>query len=490
MGIIKVGKLLVDTVGGSLSGMAEGAIRDAAIDFFECSRMSSNILGAPATKVVRKEAVNNATDNVITNGSVFNVSHNQAAILVENGKVHDFIIATSEDMAGQYKYDSTVEPSLLGGGFKDFMPGLKSLGNRLLAGGQSTNIMRLYYINCQVITGNPVGFGNITFRDGETGVNVKAQAHGNYEFQIVNPIAFYENYVKRVDIDFSVSSDEGKALIKQMKAEMSPAFQRALGSLSQQGIRYEQLGFYSLEITDLINTTLKEKWLENRGILLKDIPLEITFDEESVQRVLEIQENKNYTDDRMFRASVGRGYMQAAQDAANNTAGAMTGLMGVGMTGGMMSGQMNQFGIGGAMGTAPYQPYDPNSQPTVMASLNGAQPQQNAPTPAPAPQPSAPTPVAPPAAEAWVCACGTTNDGKFCMECGAKKPEPVAVAGWTCACGAVNQGKFCPECGAKKPADAPLYKCDQCGWEPEDPKNPPKFCPQCGDKFDENDASN
>lgn len=59
--------------------------------------------------------------------------------------------------------------------------------------------------------------------------------------------------------------------------------------------------------------------------------------------------------------------------------------------------------------------------------------------------------------------------------------------GWTCTCGSVNQGKFCPQCGAKKPADAPLYRCDKCGWRPKDPKNPPKFCPECGDKFDDSD---
>ena len=96
------------------------------------------------------------------------------------------------------------------------------------------------------------------------------------------------------------------------------------------------------------------------------------------------------------------------------------------------------------------------------------------------PKPAAP---AAPAAGSWKCSCGTENTGKFCVECGSKKQE----TGWICACGSVNKGKFCPECGAKKPAAAPLYRCDKCGWEPEDPKNPPRFCPECGDKFTDED---
>ena len=65
-------------------------------------------------------------------------------------------------------------------------------------------------------------------------------------------------------------------------------------------------------------------------------------------------------------------------------------------------------------------------------------------------------------------------------------PPPAANA-WTCSCGAVNTGKFCSECGAKRPAGAPVYRCDKCGWQPADPAHPPKFCPECGDPFDAND---
>ena len=67
-----------------------------------------------------------------------------------------------------------------------------------------------------------------------------------------------------------------------------------------------------------------------------------------------------------------------------------------------------------------------------------------------------------------------------CPQCGARphtrqvlprmrRKEARRDGSWTCSCGAVNKGKFCSECGAKKPAGAPKYKCDKCGWEPEDP---------------------
>jgi membrane protease subunit (stomatin/prohibitin family) len=138
----------------------------------------------------------------------------------------------------------------------------------------------------------------------------------------------------------------------------------------------------------------------------------------------------------------------AMEAAAANTAGAMTGFMGMNMAGSAMGGGFS------------------SAQQFYQMGMQQAQQQ-----------------TAAPAENGWKCTCGTVNSGKFCVECGAPKPQE----GWKCACGAVNKGKFCPECGAKKPAAEPLYRCDKCGWEPEDPKNPPKFCPECGDRFDEGD---
>ena len=131
--------------------------------------------------------------------------------------------------------------------------------------------------------------------------------------------------------------------------------------------------------------------------------------------------------------------MQAMQNAAKNSGGAVNGFMGLGM--------MNSFSGNNA-----------GSQQTL---INTAKQLQNDSAPA-----------APASNDTWKCTCGAENSGKFCSECGNKKPEKVE---WRCSCGALNTGKFCSECGAKKQTE---FVCS-CGYKS---KTAFRFCPECGSK--------
>ena len=240
----------------------------------------------------------------------------------------------------------------------------------------------------------------------------------------------------------------------QMKTELLTALQPAFARISELGVRYSALPGHTTELAAALNEALSDKWSDLRGIVIVSVGVSsVTASPEDEKMIKELQRNAAFRNPNMAAAHLVGAQAQAMQDAANNEGGAFAGFMGMNMA----------QNSGGASAQQ-------------LFNMGAQQQHQPAPTPAPA---------AP--AGSWKCACGHVNTGKFCMECGAKKPEPEV--GWTCtACGAVNKGKFCQECGAKKPAGEKLYRCDKCSWEPKDPAHPPKFCPECGDIFDEDDV--
>ena len=441
MGLIKAG---IGALGGTLA--------DQWKEFFYCESMPKEVLVTKGQKRISGRSSNTkGNDNIITNGSGIAVADGQCMIIVEQGKVVEVCAEP-----GEFTYDASTEPSIFSGSLgNSIKETFKTIGKRFTYGGDTGKDQRVYYFNTKELIDNKFGTPNpIPFRvvDSKIGldVDVSVRCSGVYSYKIADPLLFYTNVCGNVEREYT--RDE---LDSQLKTEFISALQPAFGKLSDLEMRPNQIVSHNTELEEAMNTALSAKWGELRGLKVVSIALgSVTLPDEDAEMIKQAQRTAIMRDPTMAAATLVGAQADAMKAAAANENGAMTGFMGMGMA------MMN---AGGGM----------NAQNLfAMGQQQQQQAQQSAAATAPA-------------AETWRCACGTTASGKFCPECGA--PKPAGNDGWTCSCGAVNKGKFCQNCGAKKPAGVPQYRCDKCGWEPEDPKNPPKFCPECGDPFDVKD---
>ena len=274
---------------------------------------------------------------------------------------------------------------------------------------------------------------------------MNVRCNGIYSYIISDPLLFYTRVCGNVEKAYTRDRID-----EQLKTEFVSALQPAVGALAELELRPAQIPAKANELRRVMNEALQAEWAD-RGISVAKIALNpITLNPEDMKKIQEMEDAATLgSNPFMMAGRMTAATANAMETAAGNTAGAMTGFMGMGMAGNAMGGGFNQ----------------------AQNFYNmGVQQQQAA-----------------AAADSWKCDCGAVASGKFCSECGAKKPEPKAVGGWVCKCGARNEGKFCSECGSKKPVGVPQYKCDKCGWQPADPTKAPRFCPECGDPFDNGD---
>ncbi len=469
MGLIKTA---IDVVKGSFA--------DQWLEYFYCESLSEDVLLTKGMKRTNGSANKKGNDNIISNGSIISVADGQCMLIVEQGKVVEVCAEP-----GEFKYDSSTEPSIFAGSLgTSILDTFKQIGKRFTFGGETAKDQRVYYVNTKEIVGNKFGTATpIPFRvvDSKIGldVDVSVRCNGMYTYKIANPLLFYTNITGNVEQDYTRDR-----LTEQMRSEMLNNLGPAFANISNLEIRPNQLVSKNKEVTEALKVELTEQWSNLRGIELVMVSFNsVSIPEEDQQMIKDLQKTAVFSNPGMAAASLVSAQSDAMRAAASNENGAMMGFMGMNMamqSGGMNANQlfqMNQQNQMQQQQMAMQQPQMAAQQPQATAGVATAPEAQ--PAMAPASQATA---------DSWTCTCGATGTGRFCMECGNSKPEPVA--GWACSCGATNTGKFCPNCGAKKPAEEPLYKCDKCGWAPEDPKNPPKFCPECGDVFDENDVQN
>ena len=372
-------------------GAAGGVLADQWKEFFYCEAIDKDIL------VV----------NIISNGSGICVADGQCMIIVDQGKVVEFCAEP-----GEFTYDTSTEPSIFAGSLgKSIIESFKTFGKRFAYGGDTGKDQRVYYFNTKEIIDNKVGTPSpVPFRVVDTNIgldiDIRMRCNAVYSYKITDPLLFYTNVCGNVTNTYDRSEIDA-----QLKSELLAALQPAFSKISDQGIRYSSIAGHTLELEKALREVLVEKWTNNRGITLHTFNINsINADPQDEEMIRQAQRNAIYRDPTMAAATLVGAQSQAMQDAAKNSAGAMTGFMGMGMA--AQAGGVNAQNLF-AMGQ-----------------------QQQAAAPAA------------PAAGSWTCQCGTVNTGKFCSNCGS--PAPAPAGNWTCKCGTVNTGKFCSNCGSPR----------------------------------------
>lgn len=445
-----------------------GVLGDQWKEYFYCDALSNDVLMVKGERRATEGKDNNrkGNDNIISNGSVVAVNEGQCMIIVDQGKVVELCAE-----AGEFVYDTSSEPSIFAGNIgESVVKSFVTFGKRFTMGGNTGKDQRVYFFNTKEIMSNLFGTANpVPFRvvDSNIGldVDISIKCNGEYSYKIVDPILFYTHVCGNVTDSFNRSE-----VASQLKAELMTALQPAFAQISAMGVRYSAIAAHTEELTKALNVVLSDKWAQLRGIEMVSMAINsMKASEDDENMIKELQKTAVYRQTDMAAANLSLAQAEAMKSAASNTAtGPMFAFAGMNMA----------QNVGGMNAASLFEMSKQGGQQTAPGMQQSSQNVQAAPAAAPAPVAAAPV-------LGWTCDCGNPdNRGKFCMECGKPKPQD---AGWTCGCGTVNQGKFCVECGLKKPEGAPLFKCDKCGWEPEDPSNPPKFCPECGDTFDEND---
>ncbi len=462
-------------------GSAGGVLADQWKEFFYCDALDKNTLVVRGQKkTTRRSSNTKGNDNVISNGSGIAVADGQCMIIVDQGKVAEVCAEP-----GEFTWDSSSEPSVFTGKFGDSLKKtFTAIGKRFSYGGDPGKDQRVYYFNTKEILDNKFGTATpIDFRvvDSRVGIDrdVRLRVNGTYSYRISDPILFYTNVCGNVAGSYERSELDG-----QLKTEFVSALMPAVGRMSELELRPNQLMNHTKELRDYLNQELTAEWAEKARTVGRVGRIGRCHAVRRGRRTAPAGSAGSHIPRsrygcRYARHRAGRSH---ARTAAGNTGGAMTGFMGMGMA--MNAGANTQN----------------------LYAMQQQQQQQQAAQPQPAPAQARRRQLDLPRLR-------EDRHREILSRVRCQKPEAKPADSWVCpnaerprqANSAPNAARHARRTMAgsapaaritrgdsarvrrQEAGGCPRYRCDKCGWVPEDPTNPPKFCPECGNRFDEND---
>ena len=328
MGLIRAG---IGAMGGTLA--------DQWKEFFYCDSMGKDVLVTKGQKRTSGRSSNTkGNDNIISNGSGIAVADGQCMLIVEQGKIVEFCAES-----GEFTYDTSTEPSIFSGNLGDSVKKtFQVIGKRFAYGGDTGKDQRVYYINTKEMgeilygTATPVPFRVIVNEELGYKLSVDIRCNGNFTYRICDPLLFYTNVCGNVEQDYESSEIAGR-----LKGELMTALQPALSTLSAKKVQYYEIPAHTQDLSDALNEVLSKTWKEKRGIEVFSFNINsLSIPEDQRKKINEWEENAMTTNPTTAAARLVGGQIDAMKAAAGNSAGAMTGFMGMGMA-------MNAGGMGG-----------------------------------------------------------------------------------------------------------------------------------------------
>ena len=325
---------------------------------------------------------------------------------------------------GEFQYDTSSEPSIFTGSLgKGIKETFQTIGKRFTYGGDTGKDQRVYYFNTKELIDNKFGTPN-PIPFRVVDSKIGLDVDVSVRCSGVYSYKIVDPLLFYANVCGNVEQDFTRDELEgQLKTEFISALQPAFARLSDLELRPNQIIAHNTELEDAMNTALSAKWGQLRGLKVISVALGSVTLSEEDTKMIQQLQHTAVLQNPNMAGATLVGAQADAMKAAASNS----------------AGAMNGFlGMGMAMNAG---------------GINA----QN------------------------LFAMGQQQQTNQTIQ------QPTQTDSWKCSCGTINKGKFCSECGAKKPSGALLYKCDKCGWEPEDPSHPPKFCPECGDIFDEND---
>lgn len=400
----------------SAVGAISSTLKDQWKEALRCDDLGNEILMKKVTTPTK----------VISNGSTVIVGPGQCAVIYDNGKIID---ATAEE--GLYTFDTSSTPSFFAGQFGAVF---KEMWQRFTYGGATAKEQAVFFFNLKEIIGNKFGTpAPVPYQDWShpipnqmTGkmlpLRVEVKCFGKYTFKIDNPALFMSQLAGLVD---EYRKDD---LVEQVRSEVIASFQNVLNELgtSAHQIPVLELPSQTDEIKHIMDEKVFDEPIRNRGLKIEGFAIEsVTLDDESSKKIDQYELGSNAY---MQQGTMVGAYADAVRDAANNSNGAANGFMGIGV--------MN-MASGGVVGGAAQGPWaNANAEASQQIANNSEM--------------KTPKPVQT-EDETWICpTCNESRSGKFCPECGTKKPEGTSKKICpNCGKEVAENDKFCPECGTK-----------------------------------------